>query len=185
MMMSIIRSMIKTRRCFSRTKVQRERWKNNKFSLFLLLRLVYVVYDRQPTPKDEREILSSSSSLFLPFTTDERTTQTRKSRWQTRSCFSHEAVAYYSQSSFELRRAFEFYNSPRRVVRCFRSQRSPPFLSSSSSNVMKWEKKKYIRASASWKNKNTCNRTSLGDDLVVVVWINVHRGRHMWWREYY
>ena len=75
------------------------------------------------------------------------------------------------------------FTSPRRVVRCFRSQRSPPFLSSSS-NVMKWEKKKYIRARASWKNKNTCNRTSLGDDLVVVVvWINVHRGRHMWWRE--
>ena len=74
------------------------------------------------------------------------------------------------------------FTSPRRVVRCFRSQRSPPFLSSSS-NVMKWEKKKYIRARASWKNENTCNRTSLGDDLVVVVWINVHRGRHIWWRE--
>jgi len=45
------------------------------------------------------------------------------------------------------------------------------------------ERKKYTHARASWKNKNMCNRTSLGDDLVVVVWINVHRGRHYVIRE--
>lgn len=114
-MMSIIRSMIKTRRCFSRKQKFRERdEKPTNFPLLLLLLcLSFYVVDRQPTTKEEREILSSSSLSLSLSSVYRREDEKKSRRRQTRSCcFSHEAVAYYSQSSFELRRAFEFYSAP-------------------------------------------------------------------------
>ena len=136
MMMSIIRSMIKTRRCFSRKQKFRERdEKPTNFSLLLLLCLSFYVVDRQPTTKEEREILSSSLSLFLPFT-DERTKRSQEDDKREAAAFRTKPsrIILKVRSSSEERSNFIL---PRRVVRCFRSQRSPPFLSSSSSNVMK------------------------------------------------
>ena len=113
-MMSIIRSMIKTRRCFSRKQKFRERdEKPTNFPLLLLLCLSFYVVDRQPTTKEDRHSFFFFFSLSLSLSSVYRREVEKKSRRQTRSCcFSHEAVAYYSQSSFELRRAFEFYSAP-------------------------------------------------------------------------
>ena len=101
---------------FTKNKsLEREMKKPTNFSLLLLLRLsFYVVVDRQPTTKEDRRtdrffLLSLSLSLFLPFT-DERTKR-RSQEDKREAAFSHEAVASYSQSSFELR-AFEFYSAP-------------------------------------------------------------------------
>lgn len=43
--------------------LEREMKKPTNFSLLLLLRLSFYVVDRQPTTKEDRQILSSSSSL--------------------------------------------------------------------------------------------------------------------------
>ena len=122
--------------------------KPTNFSLLLLLRLsFYVVVDRQPTTKEERQtdrfflLLSLSLSLFLPFT-DERTKR--------RSQEDKREAAFRTKPSLlilKVRSSSERSNFilPR-VVRCFRSQRSPPFLSSSS-NVMMRKKEVYTRAS--------------------------------------
>jgi len=151
--------------------------KPTNFSLLLLCLSFYAV-DRQPTTK-ERKILSSS--LFLPFT-DERTTRRRSHEGKRETAFRTKPPSFIIILLLKFVRAqksvrgFYFAHC---VVRCC-SQRSPPFLSSSS-NVMMRKKEVYTRAS--WKNKNIILytfRTSLGDDLVVVVWINVH-GRHIWW----
>ena len=141
--MSIIRSMIKTRRCFSLKQKFRERdEKPTNFPLLLLLCLSFYVVDRQPTTKEEREILSSSSSslslsLFLPFT-DERSKRSQEDDKREAAAFRTKPsrIILKVRSSSEERSNFIL---PRRVVRCFRSQRSPPFplSSSSSSNVMK------------------------------------------------
>ena len=121
--------------------------KPTNFSLLLLLRLsFYVVVDRQPTTKEDRRtdrffLLSLSLSLFLPFT-DERTKR--------RSQEDKREAAFRTKPSLlilKVRSSSERSNFilPR-VVRCFRSQRSPPFLSSSS-NVMMRKKEVYTRAS--------------------------------------
>ena len=120
--------------------------KPTNFSLLLLL-CFYVVVDRQPTTKEERQtdrfflLLSLSLSLFLPFT-DERSKR--------RSQEDKREAAFRTKPSLiilKVRSSSERSNFilPR-VVRCFRSQRSPPFLSSSS-NVMMRKKEVYTRAS--------------------------------------
>ena len=131
MMMSIIRSMIKTRR------KQKFRERDEKTNFSLLLCLSFYVLRRSTTKNERRQtdiLSSSSSSLFLPclhmrgLLPEEEVKKTNRRR-----CFSHEAVlTCYSQSSFELRRERSNFVSPKSVVvRCFRSQeRSPPFLSS-------------------------------------------------------
>ena len=103
MMMSIIRSMIKTRR----KQKFRERDEKTNFSLLLCLSF-YVL--RRSTTKNERRhsffffFFFSLSSVYI-----REEDQKKKSRRQTRKCFSREAVlTCYSQSSFELRSAFEF-----------------------------------------------------------------------------
>ena len=67
-MMSIIRSMIKTRRCFSRKQKFRERdEKPTNFPLLLLLCLSFYVVDRQPTTKEDRHSFFFFFSLSLSF----------------------------------------------------------------------------------------------------------------------
>ena len=112
-MMSIIRSMIKTRRCFSRKQKFRERdEKTNKFSPSSSS-LSVVLRRRSTTNNERRQTFFLLLLLSLSLSSVYRREVEKKSRRQTRSCcFSHEAVAYYSQSSFELRRAFEFYSAP-------------------------------------------------------------------------
>lgn len=134
-MMSIIRSMIKTRRCFSRKQKFRERdEKTNKFSPSSSS--LSVVLRRRSTTNNERRQTFFLLLLLLSFfrvhtrglLPEEEVKKTNRRR-----CFSHEAVlTCYSQSSFELRRERSNFVSPKSVgVRCFRSQeRSPPFLSS-------------------------------------------------------
>ena len=83
-MMSIIRSMIKTRRCFSRKQKFRERdEKTNKFfssssssSVVLRRRRSTTNNERRQTDRQILSSLSLSLSLFLPFT-DERTKRRR------------------------------------------------------------------------------------------------------------
>lgn len=144
-MMSIIRSMIKTRR----KQKFRERDEKTNFSLLLLLCLSFYVLRRSTTDNERRFFLLLLLLLsffrvhmrgLLP---EEEVKKTNRRR-----CFSREAVlTCYSQSSFELRRERSNFVSPKSVVvRCFRSQRSPPFLSSSS-NVMMRKKEVYTRAS--------------------------------------
>ena len=126
MMMSIIRSMIKTRR------KQKFRERDEKTNFSLLLCLSFYVLRRSTTTKEDRQTFFLLLSFFrvhmrglLP---EEEVKKTNRRR-----CFSHEAVlTCYSQSSFELRRERSNFVSPKSVgVRCFRSQeRSPPFLSS-------------------------------------------------------
>ena len=75
-MMSIIRSMIKTRR----KQKFRERDEKTNFSLLLLLLCLSFYVLRRSTPDNEKKILSSSSSsLFLPCT-HERTFTRRRSQ---------------------------------------------------------------------------------------------------------
>ena len=130
MMMSIIRSMIKT---LLRKQKFRERDEKTNFSL--LLCLSFYVLRRSTTTKEDRQtffLLLLLLSFFRVHTRgllpEEEVKKTNRRR-----CFSHEAVlTCYSQSSFELRRERSNFVSPKSVgVRCFRSQeRSPPFLSS-------------------------------------------------------
>ena len=134
MMMSIIRSMIKT---LLRKQKFRERDEKTNFSLLLLLLCLSFYVLRRSTTKNERrqtDILSSSSSLsFFRVHTRGLLPEEEVKKTNRRRCFSHEAVlTCYSQSSFELRRERSNFVSPKSVgVRCFRSQeRSPPFLSS-------------------------------------------------------
>ena len=147
--MSIIRSMIKTRRCFSRKQKFRERdEKTNKFfssssssSVVLRRRRSTTNNERRQTDRQILSSLSLSLSLFLPFT-DERTKR--------RSQEDKREAAFRTKPSLlilKVRSSSERSNFilPR-VVRCFRSQRSPPFLSSSS-NVMMRKKEVYTRAS--------------------------------------
>ena len=148
------------------------------FFFFFVCRFTFYV-DRQPTTKEDRQTFFLLLSFFrvhmrglLP---EEEVKKTNRRR-----CFSHEAVlTRYSQSSFELRSAFEFRFAQKwcPLFSLSRKIAAFPFVG----RRMWWERKRSTHARASWKNKNMCNRTSLGDDLVVVVWINVHRGRHMWW----
>ena len=105
MMMSIIRSMIKTRR----KQKFRERDEKTNFSLLhLLLCRSFYVLRRSTTTKEDRQTFFLLLSFFrvhmrglLP---EEEVKKTNRRR-----CFSREAVlTCYSQSSFELRSAFEF-----------------------------------------------------------------------------
>ena len=109
MMMSITRSMIKTRR----KQKFRERDEKINFSLLLLLLLClsFYVLRRSTTTKEDRQTFFLLLLLLLSFFRvhtrggpEEEVKKTNRRR-----CFSHEAVlTCYSQSSFELRRAFEF-----------------------------------------------------------------------------
>ena len=131
MMMSIIRSMIKT---LLRKQKFRERDEKTNFSLLLLLLCLSFYVLRRSTPDNERRffllllLLSFFRVHMRGLLPEEEVKKTNRRR-----CFSHEAVlTCYSQSSFELRRERSNFVSPKSVgVRCFRSQeRSPPFLSS-------------------------------------------------------
>jgi hypothetical protein len=129
MMMSIIRSMIKTRR----KQKFRERVEKTNFSLLLLLLLClsFYVLRRSTTTKEDRQTFFLLLSFFRVHMRGRPEEEVKKTN--RRRCFSHEAVlTCYSQSSFELRRERSNFVSPKSVgVRCFRSQeRSPPFLSS-------------------------------------------------------
>jgi hypothetical protein len=128
-MMSIIRSMIKTRR----KQKFRERVEKTNFSLLLLLLLClsFYVLRRSTTTKEDRQTFFLLLSFFRVHMRGRPEEEVKKTN--RRRCFSHEAVlTCYSQSSFELRRERSNFVSPKSVgVRCFRSQeRSPPFLSS-------------------------------------------------------
>jgi hypothetical protein len=130
MMMSIIRSMIKT---LLRKQKFRERDEKTNFSLLLLLLLClsFYVLRRSTTTKEDRQTFFLLLSFFRVHMRGRPEEEVKKTN--RRRCFSHEAVlTCYSQSSFELRRERSNFVSPKSVgVRCFRSQeRSPPFLSS-------------------------------------------------------
>jgi len=106
MMMSIIRSMIKTRR----KQKFRERDEKTNFSLLLLLLCLSFYVLRRSTPDNERRffllllLLSFFRVHMRGLLPEEEVKKTNRRR-----CFSREAVlTCYSQSSFELRSAFEF-----------------------------------------------------------------------------
>ena len=143
-MMSIIRSMIKTRR----KQKFRERVEKTNFSLLLLLLLClsFYVLRRSTTTKEDRQTFFLLLSFFRVHMRGRPEEEVKKTN--RRRCFSHEAVlTCYSQSSFELRRERSNFVSPKSVgVRCFRSQeRSPPFLSSVVESDER-EKEVYTRA---------------------------------------
>ena len=107
-MMSIIRSMIKT----LRKQKFRERDEKTNFSLLLLLLCLSFYVLRRSTTDNERRQTDKTFFLLLSFfrvhmrglLPEEEVKKTNRRR-----CFSHEAVlTRYSQSSFELRSAFEF-----------------------------------------------------------------------------
>ena len=127
-MMSIIRSMIKTRR----KQKFRERDEKTNFSLLLLLCLSFYVLRRSTTDNERRFFLLLLLLSFFRVHMRGLLPEEEVKKTNRRRCFSREAVlTCYSQSSFELRRERSNFVSPKSVVvRCFRSQRSPPFLSS-------------------------------------------------------
>ena len=129
-MMSIIRSMIKTRR----KQKFRERDEKTNFSLLLLLLCLSFYVLRRSTTDNERRFFLLLLLLLSFFRVHMRglLPEEEVKKTNRRRCFSREAVlTCYSQSSFELRRERSNFVSPKSGVRCFRSQeRSPPFLSS-------------------------------------------------------
>ena len=151
--------------------------KKQIFLFFFVCRFTFYV-DRQPKKTD---ILSSSSSssLFLPCTYERRTRRRSQEDKQKKMLFArsrlHVLFSKFLRAQKRVRISFRPKVLLSVVVFALKKDRRLSFRRSS--NVTR-EKKKYTYARASWKNKNMCNRTSLGDDLVVVVWINVHRGRH-------
>ena len=106
-MMSIIRSMIKTRR----KQKFRERVEKTNFSLLLLLLLClsFYVLRRSTTDNERRQTDILSSSLFLP-RTHERTTRRRSQEdKQKKMLFAHSRLnVLFSKFLRAQKRAFEF-----------------------------------------------------------------------------
>jgi len=104
-MMSIIRSMIKTRR------KQKFRERDEKTNFSLLLCLSFYVLRRSTTTKEDRQTFFLLLLLLSFFRVHMRglLPEEEVKKTNRRRCFSHEAVlTCSSQSSFELRSAFEF-----------------------------------------------------------------------------
>ena len=146
--------------------------KPTNFSLLLLLRLSFYVVDRQPTTKEERQILSSSSSLSFFRVQMRGRKEEEVEKTNAKLLFARSRRLLFSKF-VRAQKSVRILLRPVLSVVALKDRRLY------SSNVMMMRKRS-IYTRTSWKNKNIILytfRTSLGDDLVVVVWINVH-GRH-------
>ena len=145
-MMSIIRSMIKTRR----KQKFRERDEKTNFSLLLLLLLClsFYVLRRSTTDNERRQTDILSSSLFLP-RTRERTFTRRRSQEdkQKKMLFARSRLHVLFSKFLRAQKRVRISFRPKVVsVVVFALKKDRRLSFRRSSNVMTREKKKYTRA---------------------------------------
>ena len=144
-MMSIIRSMIKTRR----KQKFRERVEKTNFSLLLLLLLClsFYVLRRSTTDNERRQTDILSSSLFLP-RTHERTFTRRRSQEdkQKKMLFARSRLHVLFSKFLRAQKRVRISFRPKVVSVVFALKKDRRLSFRRSSNVMTREKKKYTRA---------------------------------------
>ena len=144
-MMSIIRSMIKTRR----KQKFRERDEKTNFSLLLLLLLClsFYVLRRSTTDNERRQTDILSSSLFLP-RTRERTFTRRRSQEdkQKKMLFARSRLHVLFSKFLRAQKRVRISFRPKVVSVAFALKKDRRLSFRRSSNVMTREKKKYTRA---------------------------------------
>ena len=141
MMMSIIRSMIKTRR------KQKFRERDEKTNFSLLLCLSFYVLRRSTTDNERRQTDILSSSLFLP-RTHERTFTRRRSQEdkQKKMLFARSRLHVLFSKFLRAQKRVRISFRPKVVSVVFALKKDRRLSFRRSSNVMTREKKKYTRA---------------------------------------